>query len=91
MDYLRIQPITFGDLQEKKANAIAWQVNGLVRGATTAVAVCGLVWIDSNGNTSESGMQFVVDINNATLQSWGADDSVIDNVVLAYSPLFIKA
>lgn len=90
MDYLKIKPITFGDLQEKKANAIAWQVNGLVRGATEATADCGLIWIDANGNTSESGMQFSVNINNVTLQSWGADDSVIDNVVLSYSPLFIK-
>lgn len=90
MDYLDIQPITFGTLQEKKANAIAWQVNGLVRGATEAIAECSLIWIDINGNTSESGMQFSVNINNATLQSWGADDSVIDDVVLAYSPLFIK-
>lgn len=91
MEYLKIQPITFGTLQEKKANAIAWQVNALVRGATTAIAECGLVWINPDNSTLESGWQFVVDIDNATLQAWGADDSVIDNVVLAYSPLFIKA
>lgn len=86
-----IQPITFGQLQEKKANAIAWQVNGLVRGATSATAACGLIWVNADGSSLESGLQFSVEIDNATLQSWGADDSVIDNVVLAYSPLFIKA
>ena len=30
------------------------------------------------------------EIDNTTLQSWGSDDTVIDNVVLAYSPLFIR-
>jgi hypothetical protein len=90
MIYLNIQPITFGELKEKKANAIAWQVNGLVRGAQIANADCGLVWLNNDGSTIESGWTFSIPIDNATLQAWGADDSVIDNVVLAYSPLFVK-
>lgn len=87
MEYLKIKPIEFGELKEKKANAIAWQVNGLVRGAKTATAFCGLVLIKGNG-TEESGMQFTVNIPEDVLLSWNKDDSVIDKIVLAYSPLF---
>jgi hypothetical protein len=33
---------------------------------------------------------FDVEIDQTTLNNWGADDTVIDNVVLAYSPLFVR-
>jgi hypothetical protein len=89
MNYISIQPIQFGELQEKTANAITWQVNGLSRGATEAYASCSLIFVKPDGGSEYISM-FQVTIDNATLQSWGADDSVIDDVVLAYSPLFIK-
>ena len=89
MYYFKIKPITFGQLQEKQANAITWQVNGLIRGAIEAYATCGLIWINPDGSSVQADT-FNVPIDNATLQSWGADDSVIDDVVLAYSPLFEK-
>jgi len=89
MNYINIQPIQFGELQEKTANAIIWQVDGLMRGATEAIAQCSLIYVKPDGG-SEYVSSFNVIIDNATLQLWGADDSVIDNVVLAYSPLFIK-
>jgi hypothetical protein len=89
MEPLLIQPIQFGELQEKTANAITWQVNGLIRGATEAYASCSLILVKPDGG-SEYVSSFQVTIDNATLQSWGADDSVIDDVVLAYSPIFIK-
>ena len=88
-NYIPIQPIQIGDLQEKSANGITWQVNGLIRGATEATAYCTLIWVYPDGGTSYV-MSFQVNIDNDTLQSWGDDDSVIDNIVLAYSPLFIR-
>ena len=87
--YILIEPINYGELQEKKANAIAWNVTNLVRGATLAYATCYLIWDDGNGNTIQND-SFIVEINEQTLQNWGADDTVIDEVVLAYSPLFIR-
>jgi hypothetical protein len=33
---------------------------------------------------------FNITLDNATLQAWGSDDSVIDNAILAHSPLFEK-
>ncbi|MFM9143092.1 MAG: hypothetical protein ACKOPP_03730 [Bacteroidota bacterium] len=87
MQPLLIKPIQFGELQEKTANAITWQVNGLIRGATEAHAECSLIFVKPDGGT-EYVSSFNVTIDNTTLQSWGADDSVIDDVVLAYSPLF---
>jgi len=36
MNYLRIQEINFGELQEKKTNAIVWNVPNLMRNATEA-------------------------------------------------------
>ena len=89
MNYINIQPIQFGELQEKTANAIIWQVDGLMRGATEAIAQCSLIYVKADGG-SEYVSSFNVIIDNATLQLWGADDSVIDDAVLAYSPLFIK-
>lgn len=88
-NYIPIQPIQIGDLQEKSANGIIWQVNGLMRGATEAIANCTLIWVYPDGGTAYV-MSFQVNIGNDTLQAWGDDDSVIDNVVLAYSPLFIR-
>lgn len=86
--YILIEPIQFGELQEKKANAITWEVGVLQRGATNASANCSLIWED-NGNTWYV-QGFSVNIDNATLQAWGSDDSVIDEVVLAYSPMFVR-
>lgn len=89
-NYIPIEPITFGLTNQHQANAIVWQVNGLKRNATTATAVCSLVNItDGTFNRAMPEGMFRVHIDNTTLQAWGADDSVIDNVVLAYSPLFV--
>jgi hypothetical protein len=90
MNYIRIQEIRFGTLQEKVANAIIWNVQSLMRNQETAYANCSLIYVKEDGGTIEVGEYFTVEILNAVLQQWGADDSVIDNVVLAYSPLFIK-
>ena len=87
-NYFKIQPITFGNLQEKQANAITWQVGSIMRGADSAIAYCGLIWINPDGSSIQADT-FQVEIDNQTLQNWGADDSVIDNLVLNYSPLFI--
>jgi hypothetical protein len=85
--YIRIKPIRVGELQEKEANAITWYVPNVQRNADSAFAVCSLVnIIDSDNSMFVSSFQ--VEIDNATLQAWGSDDTVIDNVVLAYSPLF---
>tara|TARA_R110000868_G_scaffold222038_1_gene473840 strand:- start:547 stop:825 length:279 start_codon:yes stop_codon:yes gene_type:complete len=86
--YILIEPINYGELQEKRANAIAWNINNLIRGANMAIATCYLMW-EENGNTVQNEL-FTVEIDNTTLQSWGSDDTVIDDVVLAYSPLFIR-
>jgi hypothetical protein len=87
--YILIEPIQFGDLQEKKANAIIWTVSPLMRGAQSAIAQCALIWEDSNGNTWQVHV-FDVEIDQETLNNWGSDDTVIDDAVLAYSPLFIR-
>lgn len=89
MNYLKIKPIQFGELQEKTANAITWSVYDVGRNAETAIAYCGLINVKDDGGTEQVAV-FNVTIDNATLQSWGADDSIIDEVVLAYSPLFEK-
>lgn len=88
-NYISIKPIRIGELQEKEANAITWQVNGLMRNATMAYADCSLIYITSDGGSIYVS-SFQVEIDNTTLQAWGSDDSVIDDVVLAYSPLFEK-
>jgi hypothetical protein len=87
--YILIEPIQFGDLQEKKANAIIWTVSPLIRGAQSAIAQCALIWEDGNGNTWQVHV-FDVEIDQETLNNWGSDDTVIDEVVLAYSPLFVR-
>lgn len=87
--YLLIEPIRFGELQEKQANAITWTVSPLIRGAEFAIAQCALIWEDGNGNTRQVDA-FNIELDQQTLNNWGADDTVIDDAVLAYSPLFIK-
>lgn len=88
-NYIKILPIQVGELQEKTANGIMWYVPQIQRNAESAFAICSLInVIDSNNSSFVSSFQ--VEIDNATLQAWGADDSVIDDAILAYSPLFIK-
>lgn len=87
MNHIKIKPIQFGELQEKTANAITWIVNNLGRNAQEAIAYCGLIYIHPDGS-SEHVSSFMVTIDYNTLQAWGADDTVIDNKVLSYSPLF---
>lgn len=87
MNYISIKPIQFGELQEKTANGITWTVGSIQRNASDAVAYCGLIYVHPDGS-SEQVATFNVPIDNAHLQMWGADDSIIDEVVMAYSPLF---
>jgi hypothetical protein len=88
--YLRIKEIRLGTLQEKTANAIIWSIQNLMRGQTSAYAQCSLIYVREDGGTIELSEYFTVEIPNEILQQWGADDSVIDDIVLAYSPLFVK-
>jgi hypothetical protein len=90
MNYLRIQEINFGELQEKTANAIVWNVPNLMRNATEATVQCSLIFVNVDGSTSDSNYYFSMEIPNNVLQSWGSDDSVIDDFVLTFSPLFVK-
>lgn len=87
--YILIEPIQFGELQEKRANAITWTVSPIVRGAEFAIAQCALIWENGPTDTRQIDM-FNVEIDHTTLNNWGADDTVIDEVVLAYSPLFVR-
>ena len=87
--YILIEPIQFGELQEKQANAISWNVHSIVRGAAIAFAQCALIWENGPSDTKQVAA-FTVEIDQTTLNNWGADDTVIDDVVLAYSPLFIR-
>jgi hypothetical protein len=59
-----------------------------MRGSTSTIAICTLIW-EENGNTYYRD-SFTVEIDNQTLQNWGSDDTVIDNIVLEYSPLFVR-
>jgi hypothetical protein len=90
MNYLRIQEINFGELQEKTTNAIVWNVLSLMRNATEATVHCSLIFVNVDGSTIDSNYHFSMEIPNNVLQSWGSDDSVIDDFVLTYSPLFVK-
>ena len=54
MNYLRIQEINFGEVQEKKANAIVWNVSSLMRNSTTATVNCSLIFVNPDGGTIES-------------------------------------
>ena len=89
MNYLRLQPFKTGTLQEKDCNAIYWSV-GLIRNITDAEVNCSLIYVTEDGGTKDLNQNFTMIIPDAILQSWGADDSVIDDFVLTYSPLFIK-
>lgn len=90
MNYLRIQEINFGELQEKKTNAIVWNVPNLMRNATEATVHCSLIFVKPDGGTVDSNYYFTMEIPNDILQAWGADDSVIDDFVITFSPLFVK-
>ena len=90
MNYIKIKEIRLGTLQEKPANAIVWNVTNLMRNQTSASAKCSLIFVKEDEGTIEVGEYFTVEISNEVLQQWGSNDSVIDDVVLAYSPLFIK-
>lgn len=87
VSHIKIKPIRVGELQEKVANAISWYVPQIQRNADSALAICSLLNIIDEEN-SEFVTSFQVEIDNSTLQAWGSDDTVIDNLVLAYSPLF---
>jgi hypothetical protein len=90
MNYLRIQEINFGELQEKKTNAIVWNVPNLMRNATEAIVKCSLIFVNSDESTVDSNYHFTMEIPNNVLQAWGSDDTVIDDFVITYSPLFVK-
>ena len=89
MQYLRIQPIKFGELQEKDANAIAWQLGSYARNGEDAMLYCGLINVLQDGG-SEEVHSWQMAVPQSVLSQWGTDDSVIDNFVLSYSPLFVK-
>lgn len=90
MNYLRIQEINFGELQEKRTNAIVWNVVGLMRNSTEATVYCSLIFVNPDDSTVDSNYNFTMEIPNNILQSWGSDDTVIDDFVITYSPLFVK-
>lgn len=89
MNYLRLQPFKTSQFLEKDCNAIYWTIT-LNRNITDAEANCSLLFVDANNGTHDLNEHFIMTIPNTILQSWGADDSVIDNFVCTYSPLFIK-
>ena len=89
MNYLRLQPFKTGLLQEKDCNAIYWSVT-LNRNVSNPEILCSLIFVDADNGTHDLNEYFTMNIPDSVLQSWGADDSVIDNFVLTYSSLFIK-
>jgi hypothetical protein len=89
MNYLRLQTFKTGTLLEKDCNAIYWTVT-LNRNITNAEVNCSLLFVDADNGTHDLNENFTMVIPNEVLQNWGADDSVIDNLILTYSPLFIK-
>lgn len=89
MNYLRLQQFQTGDLLEKQCNAIFWSVT-LNRNITNAEVNCSLIFVTADGGTKDLGENFTMVIPDSVLQSWGADDSIIDDFILTYSPLFIK-
>jgi len=89
MNYLKLLPFRIGQLQEKNCNAIYWTIT-LSRNITDAEVKCSLLYADADGGTHDLNENFSMIVPNSVLQSWGADDSTIDNFVLTYSPLFIK-
>lgn len=89
MNYLRIQNFKTGLLQEDDCNAIYWDVT-LNRNISDAQLNCALLYVDADGGTHDLIEHFIMTIPDSVLQSWGEDDSVIDDFVLTHSPLFIK-
>ena len=89
MNYLRLQTFRTGQLLEKQCNAIYWSVM-LNRNITNAEVNCSLIFVDADNGTHDLNENFTMVIPDEVLQNWGADDSVIDNLILTYSPLFIK-
>jgi len=89
MNYLKLLPFRIGTLQEKNCNAIYWSIT-LNRNITDAEIKCSLLYADADGGTHDLNENFTMIVPNSVLQSWGADDSVIDDFVCTYSPLFIK-
>lgn len=89
MNYLRLQPFKTGSLLEKDCNALYWTVT-LSRNITDAEVSCSLLFVNADGGTKDLNQYFTMIIPDSILQNWGADDSIIDNFVLKYSPLFIK-
>jgi hypothetical protein len=98
--YLKIKPYNVpNDLGYGFANAIYWVVPNLGRGDVTATIICDLVNItyiqgtDENGNPIQSPIvspsleHFEMIADETLLNSWGPD-SVIDDFVLTYDPLF---
>jgi hypothetical protein len=62
----------------------------LNKNITNAEVICSLIFVTSDGGTKDLGENFTMIIPDSVLQNWGADDSVIDDFILTYSPLFIK-
>jgi hypothetical protein len=89
MNYLRLKSFKTGQLQEKDCNAIYWTVT-LNRNITNAEVQCSLIFVDADNGTRDLNQNFTMIIPDSVLQNWGADDSVIDDFVITYSPLFIK-
>jgi hypothetical protein len=89
MNYLRLKLFKTGILLEKDCNALYWSVT-LNRNITNADVNCSLLYVDANNGTVDLNQNFTMTIPDSVLQSWGADDSVIDDFVCTYSPLFIK-
>jgi hypothetical protein len=89
MNYLRLQPFKTGSLLEKTCNALYWTVT-LNRNITNAEINCSLIFVNADSGTKDLNENFTMQVPDSVLQSWGADDSVIDDLVLTYSPLFIK-
>jgi len=89
MNYLRLQPFKTGQFLQKDCNAIYWTIT-LNRNITDAEANCSLLFVDADNGTHDLNENFTMLIPNSVLQSWGSDDSVIDDFILTYSPLFIK-
>ena len=89
MNYLRLQPFKTGPLLQKDCNAVYWAVT-LNRNITNAEVNCSLIYVEADGGTVDLNQNFTMIIPDSILQSWGADDSIIDDFVCTYSPLFIK-
>ena len=98
--YLKIKPYSVSNDQGYGfANAIYWVVSELYRGDVETNLLCNLVNVsirqipDENGVLkdiefiSPSLMNFQMIITQEILDSWGPD-SVIDDLVLTYSPEF---